>query len=159
MHRITGGRRVPKANLHLTLAFVGSVSQDQLRQLQSPPARVFPQTFILKLDTWGCWNEKGIGWLGPSHIPASLRSLAENLGDWLRAAGIKLETRPFAPHVTLVRRANDEALPAAMTPLDWPVSEVVLLDSVLTIGGARYSALGAWKLEPNSSGRLRTRNR
>ena len=96
MHRVTQGRRIPDEELHLTLAFIGAVSEERLEHLLKPPSEIFPPAFLLTLDDWGLWTRKGIGWTGPSVVPASLRRLAEKLDSWLRAEGFDRERRSTA---------------------------------------------------------------
>ena len=89
-------------------------------------------------------------WLG---IPAGaerLASLAEDLGRRIEAAGWPIESRPFAPHLTIARtdglRAGPEAAAAlqdAATGLDasFNVDRMVLYRSVLGNGPASYAAI------------------
>jgi 2'-5' RNA ligase len=147
MHQLTHGNRVREDNIHLTLAFIGAVSIENMACLMKPPAHVLTSAFLLTVDHWGCWTDKGIGWAAPSHVPQALRSLAATLSDWLRGAGFPVERRPFNPHVTLVRQANCVPLPNPLGPIEWRVGEFVLIHSLLTLGRARYEKLGSWGLQ------------
>jgi 2'-5' RNA ligase len=146
MHRVMQGQRTRDDSIHLTLAFVGAVHLEKLPCLLTPPADVFTSAFLLTLDHWGCWARSGIGWAAPSHSPAPLRDLAANLTDWLRDAGFELEDRAFAPHVTLVRKAQCALLPDSMTPIAWQVGEFALIRSQPAPGGTRYEMLRNWPL-------------
>ena len=146
MHRVTQGRRIPDEELHLTLAFIGAVSEERLEHLLKPPSEIFPPAFLLTLDDWGLWTRKGIGWTGPSVVPASLRRLAEKLDSWLRAEGFDLERRTFAAHVTLVRHARPVALPTFGTSIHWHVGDIALMNSAVTADSARYTVLGKYSL-------------
>ena len=146
MHRVLHGRRTRDDSIHLTLAFVGAVDVENLPRLLAPPADVFTSAFLLTLDDWGCWARNGVGWAAPSYIPGPLRDLAANLEGWLRGAGFELEDRAFAPHVTLVRKAQCEPLPESMASIEWQVEAFALIQSRLAPGGARYETLRAWPL-------------
>ncbi len=146
MHHVSHGRQTRDDSIHLTLVFVGVVDAEKLPCLLAPPANVFTSTFCLTLDDWGCWARKGIGWVGPSHIPRPLRDLAANLEGWLRGAGFALEDRVFTPHVTLVRNAHRTPPPDAMDPIEWQVEEFALMCSRSAPDGARYEVLSAWPL-------------
>lgn len=146
MHRVSHGRQTRDDSIHLTLVFVGVVNVENLPCLLAPPADVFTSSFRLTLDDWGCWARKGIGWVGPSHVPGPLRELAANLEGWLRGAGFELEHRVFTPHVTLVRKARSAPLPDAMVPIEWQVEEFALMHSRLAPDGACYEALRTWPL-------------
>ncbi len=147
MHRTLGGRCTRADSIHLTLAFLGDVGVDSLPRLLAPPAGVFTSAFRVTLDQWGCWARNGIGWTAPSQVPESLRELAENLEGWLRGAGFELEQRAFAPHVTLVRKAQCAPLPDLVAPIAWQVDEFALIQSHLMPGGSRYRKLGVWPLK------------
>jgi 2'-5' RNA ligase len=146
MHQLTQGNCVREDNIHLTLAFIGAVSMENMACLMTPPARVLTSPFLLTVDHWGCWTDKGIGWAAPSHVPTALRNLAANLSDWLHGAGLQVEQRPFTPHVTLVRHAHGVRLPNPIARIEWQVEEIVLIGSSLMRGGARYEKLGNWAL-------------
>jgi 2'-5' RNA ligase len=146
MHRITQGRCTPQENIHMTLAFVGAIGPEDMAGLLMPPAHVFIPVFRLVLDRWGCWPRERIGWAAPSRVCETLNALAANLADWLRNAGFKMESRPFTGHVTLVRHANYVAIAESMPPIEWPVREFALVDSLLTPTGARYRTLASWTL-------------
>lgn len=146
MHRVSHGRRTRDDSFHLTLVFVGEVDVQHVPRLLSPPAEVFTSAFLLTLDHWGCWARNGIGWAAPSHIPDPLRDLAENLAGWLRGAGFELEHRAFAPHVTLLRKAQCAPLPDSMAPIEWQVGEFALIHSQPAPGGTRYETLRSWPL-------------
>ena len=131
----------------MTLAFVGTTSSKEMASLLTPPAHVFIPAFRLVLDRWGCWPRKRIAWAAPSQVCETLNTLAANLADWLRNAGFEIESRPFTAHVTLVRRANCVAIAESTPPIEWPVREFALVDSLLTPGGARYRTLASWPLQ------------
>ena len=98
-------------------------------------------------DCGGRWARNGIGWAATSLIPESLRALAVNLEVWLRNAGFVLEHRAFAPHVTLVRKAQCAPLFDAIRPIAWEVNTFALIHSQLHRGAPRYRTLGAWPLK------------
>jgi len=79
-----------------------------------------------------------------------MQQLARELGKALRRAEFNLERRPFAAHVTLIRKAR---APRALPPLpsvDWPVDEFVLVRSLLSNEGSRYAVLERFPLQGRS---------
>jgi 2'-5' RNA ligase len=52
--------------------------------------------------------------------------------------------RSFSPHVTLAYGQGELAWPLSITPVDWPVSRVVLLRS--EVGSNQHEELGSWTL-------------
>lgn len=146
-HRSHGGRPTGHADLHLTLAFLGDVTPDRQAVAEAAAAGVAAATFDFAIDRLGCWKHNRILWAGCSETPPALAILARDLATRLRTAGFALEERAFAPHVTLLRKADcAKALPTMRTPVPWPVREFVLAESRPTPGGARYTVIGRWPL-------------
>lgn len=101
----------------------------------------------LLLDRAAVWRQGGIAHLAPSRIPPGLRDLRAKLAAQAARRGLPFDARPYAPHVTLGRRADKVIAPAAFSPLHWPVRDFVLVQSVLGMG--RYELLGRWPPHPS----------
>lgn len=132
-------------SLHLTLAFLGAVSDEQLRSLclAAETVRTPPGEFVL--DKTGWWPHHHIAWAGCHELPSCLRRLHEALAVAVREAGFPLDHRPFLPHVTLLRHAHAPPL-ALDEPIAWPVEGFTLVESRLQPSGARYRVLADWAL-------------
>ena len=131
--RRSGGRATAPGNLHVTLAFLGPLTEADLATvMQVPPLRSRP--FTIRLDKLGHWSRSRILWLGASRAPAELVQLERNLWDALVAVGFRRERRPYSPHVTLARKAK--AVEMDVSPVEWPVSGFALVESR---PGARHS--------------------
>ncbi|MGE5472589.1 MAG: 2'-5' RNA ligase family protein, partial [Bacteroidota bacterium] len=74
-----------------------------------------------------------------------LMALAEALQARLRDAGFALEDRPYAPHVTLLRKAEQESPVPLARIISWQAKELVLAES-LTGSATRYVPLKRWDL-------------
>ena len=57
-------RRVPLANLHLTLHFVGNVYFDEMDCMRAQAARVRASGFRLRIDCQGFFDKARVAWLG-----------------------------------------------------------------------------------------------
>lgn len=138
------GRPVPERNLHLTLAFLGTVDAPaQRRAEQVPPVPV--GAFRLCLDHIGYFRRSGTLWLGPSAVPQALMALEQGLWQGLCAAGFEREKRAFRPHVTLARRSR-AAPRGAVADVAWDVDALTLMESVPADDGVEYRALRRWPL-------------
>lgn len=148
LHSDCGGRMPPRANLHLTLAFLGAVMPVRQGALAALAATVAAGAapFSLTLDRIGCWRRQGIVWAGSHDVPAALRVLAGRLDEGLRASGFATERRTFKPHVTLLRDAAGSPRTTAAGPLHWTVNDVVLACSGRGAQGPRYQVIGRWPL-------------
>ncbi|WP_447747706.1 RNA 2',3'-cyclic phosphodiesterase [Pseudomonas nicosulfuronedens] len=138
------GQPVAQANLHLTLAFLGSVPRGRKAELRAIGERLPRQGFSLELDHVARWNN-GILHLAPSSVPAVLHELVQVLREELHAGGFEVEHRPFHPHITLARHTHHT--PAATASFLLPAHAVTLFSSENSPTGVRYRAIGEWPLE------------
>jgi len=124
------GKAIPAEKIHLTLAFLGGVDAGKA---SAAARKVRAGSFELPLENAKYVRGNEMVWVAPKETPAGLKALVERLHFELYRAEFILERRPFAAHVTLLRRAPR---PKAMAPLPkvaWPVREFALVNSV---GGA-----------------------
>lgn len=145
-----GGRVMRPAALHLTLAFVGSVTPSQIVELEKVAAGVRADAFDLSLDRLGFWPQRGIFWAGCRQAPMPLLRLTASLVADLRAAGFAVEHRSGSaqvPHITLARRARCASLPRLATPIHWRASEFALVETHLLPSAASYKTLASFPLD------------
>ena len=140
--RACGGRLMRRETLHLTLAFLGDIAAARCADAAAVAADIAFDAFTLTLDRLGYWQHNRILWAG-GESPA-LSATAAVLGDGLRAAGFRLEARPFVAHMTLLRDARCPAAPSLAAPIAWPVSEFTLVESALSARGSQYQVVGRW---------------
>jgi len=96
------------------------------------------------------WPHNRILWVGPRRAPGPMQQLARGLAKSLRQAGFALERRPFAAHVTLIRKARAPSAPSTLPPpprVEWPVTEFVLVRSLLSKAGSQYAVLERFPLQ------------
>lgn len=139
------GRDVPAAHLHLTLAFAGTVKAAQLATMRSAADAVRAPPFVLQLDRLDGFEAARVQWLGPSAPPESLQTLARELQQGCRQAGIALREEDFQPHVTL-RRNCRKPIRKAVAAIAWPVSDFALIESGQAGRPGAYRVLGRWPL-------------
>ena len=140
----SAGRATPRANLHVTVAFLGAVSAAELariRQISSPPAA----RFVLSIDTLGFRPRARLLWAAPGTVPPALLELESWLWSELAELGISRERRAYLPHVTLARRARHVS--ETLTLVRWPVAEFVLVESSPGARSSVYEILETWPLK------------
>jgi RNA 2',3'-cyclic 3'-phosphodiesterase len=133
------GRPTAVEKIHLTLAFLGGADP---AKAAAAARKVEAPAFELPLDSAKYVRDNHMVWVGPREMPEGLRVLAERLHLALYRAEFILERRPFAAHVTLLRKA---ARPTAIAPLPkvaWPAREFTLVNSA----GGRYEVLERFRL-------------
>lgn len=135
-----------RADLHMTLHFLGQVPAGRLDALRSLGAEVATERFSLVLDVVAHWRKPQILWAGPSSVPGELPQLHAWLGVGLKALGFETEARAYRPHVTLARRVREQPPAQPLSPLSWPVKELALVES--RPGEApMYHPVGRWQLK------------
>jgi len=144
LQRRLGGKVTREESVHLTLVFLGEVRLDRLDLLHGLAAAVDFAPFTLEVDSAGFWPHNQIAWLAPRSTPQPLLALVEALRGGLTNAGFRVETRPYAVHITVVRKAQPRPFDPVVPPVAWPVKEFVLVRSVLDSEGSRYTAIGRW---------------
>jgi 2'-5' RNA ligase len=142
----TGGRAVPQANLHATLAFLGSVAHAALPRLRAIGAALPQAALDVALDTLGGFGHAQVAWIGAARVPQPLVDLHASLNAALAADGFATETRPYHLHVTLARHCRRPLRRTTVAPLAWRVDRIVLFESVTAGAGPRYDALETWAL-------------
>jgi 2'-5' RNA ligase len=146
----TGGRVVATPNLHLTVLFIGPLPAAREAALQQAGAQASAAVapFGIALTRLGRFPKAAVAWIGPEAAPTGLAALNAGLRAACDAAGVPCDARPYAPHLTLVRRARLDppaaCVPAA--PIGWPVRELALMRSASTPEGVRYATLARWRL-------------
>jgi 2'-5' RNA ligase len=143
-----GGRAVAAANLHVTLAFVGSVAAGRVDALcDAGEGAARPAHAIdVSLERLGGAHDGELVWLAPRSVPAELLALHERLDAELRNRSFPVEPRAFRPHVTLARRCVRRGARAAVEPIAWRATRVALMVSATLAGGSEYRELAAWRL-------------
>lgn len=142
-----GGHAMRPETIHLTLAFIGALPVNQLEQLYAVAAQVNSPVFNWQIDQVGYWRRHQILWAGTSQPPEALTTLVSRLHAALNDAGLAFDdSKPFAPHITLLRKAHCEQLAHPPQALHWLVREFVLMQSETTAEGANYRVMRRWPL-------------
>jgi len=140
--RGSGGRPVPAANLHMTVAFLGSVAESRLDEIRAV-GRTVPveSAFEIVFDGVAFWPKPRVLVAVSSRPAPEATAIAARLWAGLVPLGIPPDFRPFKPHVTLARKVVKPAPEPALKPVRWPVSGLTLVESVTDPEGSRYTPI------------------
>ena len=136
---LTGGRVTRAESIHLTLAFLGDGAEERVAGALRAARSVRGARHQLPIEQAKRWSHNDVVWVGPTKIPPALAALAQSLRTELDKEGFALEARPFAAHVTLIRKARPAAELPPLPRVVWPVSEFTLVHSTLSRHGSSYS--------------------
>ena len=154
-------RWVKSDNIHLTVVFMGNVSEDKIQSIRETIKRVCArfEPFDVssgRLGFFGSRRHPRVFWMGLSGDIQPMGRFRDALQKKLKPFGVKTEKRPFKPHLTLGRFKKgahpwphlDDMISeyAGLKGEACSLKELVLFKSDLTPGGAHYTKLGAWPL-------------
>ncbi|MCX6254086.1 MAG: RNA 2',3'-cyclic phosphodiesterase [Bacteroidia bacterium] len=146
-------------NIHITLAFLGDTEEERIKIISAMLKEKCEGFGKFELIIRGSGVFKNLSdprviWTGidPS---GKLAQLNDFIMNGLKSADIKMEGRPFKPHLTLGRIKYLKDLTILKTLMDKfqnseiqkvPVNEVILYESILLQSGPVYKPLGKYKL-------------
>lgn len=146
---------VEKSNIHLTLKFLGEVSDEKLKEIQNilnviaDNAKPF-EASLKDIGAFPKIDYPRVVWVGLDKGAEELKRLAEEIDERLSKIGFTKETRPFAAHLTVGRvrsPKNKQALKEKMLSYSFPsipsarVDRVILFKSTLTPKGSIYTKI------------------
>lgn len=141
---LPGGRGVPTAHLHLTVAFPGNVGievadclTERLESLAFSPVPIL-------LDRLGYFPGPRVTWLGPSRVPEELEHLASEARGLCLACGVPTDPGTFVPHVTLRRFTRPPVSSVVETPIHWYADRLALVESGRHGHPGPYRLLARW---------------
>jgi RNA 2',3'-cyclic 3'-phosphodiesterase len=146
--RLVGGKPVAVANFHVTLAFIGSVSEAELAQVCAvgAAAAAVGGRGSVTLRAYEYWPK-------PEALVAACRDsaqpfdrLCQHLHQRLATAGLALNPKSWRPHVTLARSVSIEPPRQDLAPLELKFDQFALLQSHTGGVESRYTVVEQWPL-------------
>jgi 2'-5' RNA ligase len=141
-------RVVPRGNVHVTLAFLGSRPRTELEpighSLREAAAAAPPPTLRLRRYR----ETRSVGMLVFDDEGGHASTFAADLHERLEALGVyEREARPWLPHATVIRFRRPPRLHPALPDLGAvSPSEAAVYHSLLRRGGAQYEPLETVRL-------------
>ncbi|MBI4918790.1 RNA 2',3'-cyclic phosphodiesterase [archaeon] len=144
----------PSKEQHITLKFIGEVSDSQFRKIKNILSKVEFEKFSAKIETNACFANEGylrVAWF-VAEPQEKFVELFEQIDSKLRFLETK-KVEQFIPHVTLARfkYVNDrkliiETVNSLKLNAEWPVNSFKLIESNLTPQGPVYKVIEEYKL-------------
>ena len=150
---------VDPARIHLTLAFLGQLSDEQLAAAISAAelAARKVSSFDVRLSQpgiFGTRRQPSVIWMGVDEPSGKLLQLQRELNLELAQRGFEVDKRPFSPHLTLSRvkaplnAEEQQRLQKLLTVKGrqsssptMHVSQISMMKSELSRAGAKYTSL------------------
>jgi 2'-5' RNA ligase len=135
-------------NLHITLAFLGDVSEFQRQCFENAADSLIFKPFTLSLDRVGYWRKPQILWLGTTQICEPLHYVVKSLHEKCHSCGFKPDVRPYQAHITLARQYYSRQFQSTdISPIFWSVRNIHLMESTFSAIGVHYKVLRSWQAE------------
>lgn len=143
-------RFVPSASCHMTIRFLGDVSDLSIQELSDRLSEALTEATATQivLDTTGIFYHNGqpaVLWFGPRQVPRELLSAAEQVEKALVGFNCSARSERFTPHVTIGRfthLCSQEAISriseCKIAPFVVSVREFVVFESILGQGQPVY---------------------
>jgi 2'-5' RNA ligase len=143
LHSAAGARIVPAANLHVTLAFLGSRPAEELPAIAGALAEAARATAPVHLRPVGYRETGKVGMIVCDDVTGAATGLAAALQEQLERLGAyRRETRPWLPHITVIRCKDRPGLvPPVENIRSISVVRAALYASALLPSGAQYDVL------------------
>jgi 2'-5' RNA ligase len=162
-------RWVRSEGIHLTLKFLGEISNSSLEEIHQTLEQEVRKHPIctLSVGRFGCFPNRRrprVLWIGITEDKGTLVQVQSSINEKLVPLGFDKEGRPFHPHLTLgrvrrnVSKADLTQLQDAVNEFvvgkigQFEVREIHLIESILKPSGAEYSSLGEYTLGGKGDG-------
>jgi 2'-5' RNA ligase len=149
---------VEPKNIHLTLKFLGEISDEQLHKITAILNDISKdkKSFLIRLSSLGAFpkiNSPRVIWIGIDRGQQETKALAQALEEKIEKIGIPQEDRPFSSHITigrtrsnlgrdkLVAQLNNLADYFKKMPQELTVDKITLFKSTLAPQGPIYEVL------------------
>lgn len=140
-------------NLHITIKFLGNINQNQYTQLTANLSREFKiiKPFVIDFNEIFIFpkKEKPIA-LALKPVPQENLMRLHKIADQAAVeCGLKVENKPFIPHLTLGKIKNHSLKNIERFPLpklEYAVNKITFYQSNLLSDGASYNKLNLFSL-------------
>jgi RNA 2',3'-cyclic 3'-phosphodiesterase len=155
-HELAGrGRLVPRANLHVTLAFLGARPAAEVAPIAAALRDAAAAgTGRLQLEPARYRETRSVGMLVLSDPTGAATALADGVQERLERLGAyRRERRAWLPHVTVLRfRESPRLAPPLPAMANICPSDAAVMVSVLRPDGARYEVVETTTLSESERG-------
>ena len=142
------GRTVTRANLHITLAFLGHRPVEELSGILEATHAAAAAARPIRLEPARYRETRSVGMLVLSDEGGAATAVARDLHGRLEELGVyEPEQRPWLPHLTVIRFRERPRLQPPLPELEpFGPSDAAVYHSVLRSTGAQYEVVESFAL-------------
>ena len=150
-------RWVKHNNLHLTVQFLGSVSDEKISKIIKEVENVVSSinSFVLTVSETGCFpntSKPSVLYLGVGGNIKALKALVVKINDKMSKIGFKKDSESFIPHITVAKinypqKFNPDLsifLNSTYDKVEFLVDSIQLLESKTLTEGVVYKTLNTF---------------
>lgn len=145
-HLPSENKSVIVENFHITLLFLGMVDESTIQKCIVDTDKIIGSTFSIVLNNVGFWAKPKVLFFASNKVDIALQTLVADLSKLALAHMIKLEQRPYIPHLTLCRKATTLPEMSAQPKFELNFTDFCLYESKPTEQGVRYEVIHRWPL-------------
>ncbi len=146
------GKFVEKENLHLTMKFLGSISEEKMEEVREKLREIKFEKFDCGIGKAGVFDENYVKVIWVDLLSNKLKELQEQVTD--KFLEIPSDYKEFSSHITTARVSSvpdrekliEEIKKINFKKLGFEVNEFLLMKSELMRGGPKYKILERYKL-------------
>lgn len=139
-----GEKPVRPENIHVTLTFLGNIGDETEAAVMEEATLITPARITITFDEVSYWRKPRILCLSGRPESEELGSLVGKLTALSRRLNIPVDTRPYSPHVTLIRKAKIPRI-IKFEPVLWRTAGFCLVESCsIPNGGTVYQIIKKW---------------
>jgi 2'-5' RNA ligase len=141
--QVPEARPVQPRNLHLTLAFIGSLDEPDALRVSDAAADLAQATFDWTIDAIGWFARARVAWAGGA-ATAAMGAVVARARARLDEIRLDYDRKAFVPHVTLFRNVRRFAGSGPLAaPLQWRTATVGLYAAAHDAAGPLYRRIEA----------------
>ena len=144
-------RYLPPENYHVTILFLGEVSDTEVPSIREIGEAQRIERFSLRFDRWEYWEEARAVVASSPDRPPSLMGLRAALAAGLAQRGVPFDDKPLRPHITVARKPAQAPVLPEVSELSCAFLAFSLVSSVTAPGGSVYTVVGTWPLLDTAS--------
>jgi RNA 2',3'-cyclic 3'-phosphodiesterase len=138
---INGGRVMRTENLHLTLAFIGSLDDERAQRIAFDCQQINMQPVVWRLDRLVHFARARVLATAGPHEP-SLESLAQTVREMLDRSATDYDRKAFSPHITLLRDVARNPAGQDFAPIECELAGLAVYESRPDSRGVTYRRVG-----------------
>lgn len=137
--------QVSAANLHLNLAFLGNLTEEQIESVFKLVENIKFNPIEIEINSVSYWEEKEILWIGAQEQNAQFLRLSNEFKKIGQALNLEMDENTYTPHISLYRNCQPQSLNTPAPDFCFSFDTVVLFQTLTLPHSVDYHIIRHWK--------------